>query len=104
MFPGKGAHLVLNDEILAFVQEALMDIANCYGDEIHDADPVAVINGLVDGAGHANNTWIEEKDNFGHKAFTVMPYKKGELRVTIVLTKQNELRLDIREWFERGEG
>jgi hypothetical protein len=101
MFPGKGVHLVLNEEIHGFLQEALSDIADCYTDEQHDSGPKQVLDSLLatdDGLG-----WTKEKDAFGTKVFAARPYKKGELRVTVVLTKQDELRLDIREWFEPEE-
>jgi hypothetical protein len=107
MFPGKGAHLVLNEQILAFVQDTLAEVRGFYSDEAHDVDPQAVLNGLLS----LNETtdrgdtfsWEEEKDNFGHKVLARMPYKKGELRLTVVLTKRGELKLDIREWFESDQ-
>jgi len=92
--PGKGAHLVLNAEILEFVREALTTVDKYYSDEHHDNEPGIVIDDLLTEPG-----WSEEKDNFGRKAFTLMSYKEGELRVTVVHTKRGELKLDIREWF-----
>jgi hypothetical protein len=44
--------------------------------------------------------WQTEKDKFGTKVFAATPYKEGELRVTVVLTSRDELKLDIREWFQ----
>lgn len=103
LLPGKGAHLVLNEEINGFVLTALSDIRVCYTDEIHDADPRLAIARLLSGS--AENelelTWVEENDDFGRKAIASMAYKSGELRVTVVLTKRNELKLDIREWYDR---
>jgi hypothetical protein len=107
LFPGKGAHLVLNEAHLQHIMTALDDIANVYSDQIHDDSPVDVIHcltGHVDAEtgeplGTPTLTWTEVEDKFGHKAFAGTPYKTGELRVTAVLTSQGELRLDIREWF-----
>ena len=98
MFPGKGAHLVLNEDVLDFVNTCVDDVKAAYSDEKHDSDPAWVIAVLTDEDLHG---WTEEKDTFGRKAYRSMPYKKGELRVTVVLTKQNELRFDIREWFDK---
>jgi len=93
--PGKGAHLVLNEEILEFLMEALRIVNHDYTDALHDSEPGVVIDNLV-----AEEGWSEEKDNFGRKAFTHMKYKEGELRVTVVHTKRDELKLDLREWFQ----
>lgn len=98
--PGKGAHMVLNQSVLDFVEASLDMISSVYSDEDHDNNPKAVLDALlayevVEG----DVAWQEEKDSFGHKAYRTMPYKKGALRVTVVLTKQDELRLDIREWY-----
>jgi hypothetical protein len=106
-FPGKGAHLVLNESVLGFIRDALVEIEGYYSDGAHDADPQAVLNGLLSLNETTDRTdtfrWQEEDDNFGHKVFAVRPYKKGELRITVVLTKRQELKLDIREWFESDQ-
>jgi hypothetical protein len=96
--PGKGAHLVLNDAVLGFLSTALSDLADQYSDEVHDKDPKAVRNALLE-EGVPTLIWTGVKDSFGDKVIAEMPYKKGALRVTLVLTRQGELRLDIREWF-----
>jgi hypothetical protein len=96
LFPGKGAHLVLNDEILGYVRNALEDISTCYSDEQHDESPSLVVDALLESE---MNTWTEEIDSFGRKVYTDKQYKEGELRITVVLTKRNELKLDIREWY-----
>jgi hypothetical protein len=100
LFPGKGTHLVLNQEVGNFISLCMEQIAEVYSDDLHDNDPKAVLNYLF---AH-EDAWTEQEDNFGHKAYKSMPYKKGELRVTVVLTKQNELRIDIREWYEPLQG
>jgi len=99
MFPGKGAHLVLNEEILNFINSCVLDVKACYTDEQHDKDPARVIAVLTD-EDATDKPWTKEKDNFGHKAYRSMPYKKGELRVTVVLTKRGELKFDVREWYK----
>lgn len=98
MFPGKGVHLILNQEVLDFVESCLDDLSIVYSDDLHDSHPEAVITLLTGGEG-LSEPWTEVKDKFGHKAYRAKPYKSGEARVTVVLTKQNELRLDIREWY-----
>jgi hypothetical protein len=103
MFPGKGIHLVLNEEVLHFVQKALGDVNVCFMDEANDESPGIVIDALTgdgDEQGEMEFEWTEENDSFGHKAITKMAYKEGELRVTVVLTKRGMLALDIREWYE----
>jgi len=100
MLPGKGVHLVMNNKILTWVNACLEDVANCYDDTLHDSDPGQVLDNLLGLVQEEYLPWVEEKDNFGRKAIRKMLYKKGELRVTVILTKQNELRLDIREWYE----
>jgi hypothetical protein len=100
MAPGKGVHAVLNQEVLDFVKACLEDIESCYSDEIHDSEPIDVINTLKGWDRDEDEKWSELKDNFGHKVFRIMPYKDQELRVTVVLTKQGELRLDIRQWYD----
>lgn len=94
MAPGKGVHLVLNEEILIWLGDVLSKIENQYSDELHDENPTEVLDRLTESG------WTKEKDGFGTKVYAAKPYRDNELRVTVVLTKQNELRLDIREWFE----
>jgi hypothetical protein len=100
LFPGKGAHLVLNEEILSYIQRALEDINDMYDDAQHDESPSLVIDGLLDEEATHQCDWTEENDSFGRKAYASKQYKEGELRITVVLTKRGELKLDIREWFE----
>jgi len=99
LLPGKGAFLILNDGVLQFQRTALMDIAQVYTDDLHDTKPKTVITLLCAGGDRFELKWEEVKDDFGHKAYASMPYKTGELRVTVVLTKQDELKLDVREWY-----
>jgi hypothetical protein len=97
MVPGKGLHIVLNQEGLDFIEACLAEIRLVYTDGDHDESPKVVLEALLESD---MAEWTEVKDNFGHKVFRGMEYKEGELRVTVVLTKQNELRLDIRTWLE----
>lgn len=100
MAPGKGAHMVLNQGVLDFIEASLEELSEFYTDGGHDEAPEVIQEQLLAIEG---SEWIEEKDNFGRKVYRTMPYKKGELRVTVVLTKQNELRLDIREWYDPNQ-
>jgi predicted neutral ceramidase superfamily lipid hydrolase len=108
--PGKGAFLILNEEVLNFLREALDDVKLIYTDDLHDTKPNTVLTLLAAGKVEQDGEvvelldWTEEKDSFAKKAYAAMPYKKGELRVTVALTKNRntdvqELKLDIREWF-----
>lgn len=97
--PGKGLHSILNQSVLDFIESCLDDISQVYNDDLHDEVPGEIIKRLVAGEG-LSQPWTLEKDKFGTKAFRSQPYKSGEHRVTVVLTGQQELRLDIREWFE----
>lgn len=92
--PGKGAHLILNMKYLEHISNVMDDVADVYTDELHDADPRAIINLL------AERGWEFEEDNFGAKVYKEIDYKTGSLRLTVVLTKQNELKFDIREWYD----
>jgi hypothetical protein len=97
--PMKGAHLVLNQEVLDFIRESLEVIAEVYSDEIHDSDPASVVNALEELG------WGVTEDKFGYKVYNKITYavnghETGELRVTAVLKKGKELALDIRVWGE----
>lgn len=96
LFPGKGSHLVMNEEILTFVAGVTAKINEYYTDGLHDEDPEKLLDMLSD---DPDFTWTSAKDSFGNKLYASMPYKEGELRVTVVLTKGNELKLDVREWY-----
>lgn len=105
MKPLKGAHLVLNEKVLSFLTDALDDIEMNYSDAMHDERPGDVLKGLSMGGEGLNCEWGIEEDKFGKKCFTVAEYGSdngigSELRVTVVLTKKNELKLDIRCWGE----
>lgn len=99
--PGKGLHSILTQGVLDLLESSLEMISNVYTDERHDAEPGEILAELLATTTDGDEVaWQEEKDNFGHKVFRMLPYKKGAIRVTVVLTKQNELRLDIREWYD----
>jgi len=94
LFPGKGTHLIINEEYLDWLGDQLRVVRHHFDDEMADHTPEYMIGALRE------EGWEYTKDKFGEKAYAKKPYREGELRVTVVLTKQNELRLDIREWFE----
>jgi len=94
----KGAHLVLNEEILEFLRGSLNDVDQAYSDAQNDQDPEYTIAELESWEG-----WTKEKDNFGTKVYAARVYpvnghEAGELRVTVVLNKKGALNLDIRVW------
>jgi hypothetical protein len=107
--PGKGLHHTLTQEVLDFASRALENITDQYSDKIHDGSPKDVLDDLVDHGDFSIQPeegpdvqfrWEREKDDFGDKAFVEMPFQEGALRITVVLTKKNELKLDIRSWYQ----
>jgi hypothetical protein len=104
MAPGKGVHFVLTEKYLGWLRDALHDVDVVYSDEAHDQQAEIVVNTMTDPESDEISefelTWERVKDNFGTKSFVSIPYKDGELRVTVVLSKQGELKLDIREWYD----
>jgi hypothetical protein len=95
LYPGKGSHLVLNEEYLGWMRSALDEVTEAYSDDLHDSAPDEVIKVL-----NRDYEWESVNDKFGKKVYKKIDYKSGELRVTVVLTSKNELKLDIREWYE----
>src|SRR5207245_2649969 len=91
--PGKGCHAVLNTAVVEFIIRAMDELAEIYTDERHDSDAKGVVADLARRPG-----WHAEKDNFGTKAILATSYPDGEFRITVVLTKRGELKLDIRPW------
>jgi hypothetical protein len=107
MMPRKGVQFALNDRALAWVQNALDEINEVYSDSEHDSAPREILLKLLElreGNPEAELMleWSTSSDKYGEKVFTSLPFKNGqyddELRVTLVLTKNGELRLDIRMW------
>jgi hypothetical protein len=106
--PGKGVHIDVNQEILDWLQRAIDDLRTVYTDEEHNENPKQVLDNLVDTSferfGCLTYEWAREKDKFGDKAYTVRPYPygddhtSGELRLTVVLRPNKELKLDLRPW------
>jgi hypothetical protein len=101
--PMKGAHLVLNESILSWLQGRLDEVHEIGGygemDDNVEQDVKALLDELLKVA-----DWYEVKDRFGRKVFASRPYavsgqqeQRGELRVGVVLTR-GELMLDIRVW------
>lgn len=103
--PLKGGFMVMNDEVIKFLSDALYDISEAHSDELQDEDPGAVPAALIAGVNTGTGlVWKAEQDRFGEKAYTEIPYAttadddgKGILRVTVVL-KRGALSLDIRPW------
>ena len=95
--PMKGAHLILNENILEFLIRSLKQIDTAYSDEKADDNTKAIFDELY------QMGWEEVEDKFGRKAYEYLIYPvgpaggQGELRVTVVQTKQG-LMLDIRPW------
>jgi hypothetical protein len=97
--PMKGAHLILNENILEFLRGKLSQIEQFYSDEQADEDAKAILDDLE------ASGWVRVKDKFGDKAYEYIVYPvgpsngQGELRVGVALTRSG-LMLDIRPWGE----
>jgi hypothetical protein len=120
--PGKGAHLVVNAEMLGFVRDTVQDIQEAYdeagGDPTYDELPKKFFQTICKtllSAQRGEDTLIAERaylaewevasDKFGDKLIAWTRYPDGECRVTLILTKPKgskgpELKLDIRPWIE----
>jgi hypothetical protein len=91
--PLKGCHIVMQQRVMDFLCTTLEQVDKNYSDEMHEHKPKQVLDSLISLHG-----WTREKDDFGDKAFKVLDAAEGELRITVVLTKKGELKLDIRPW------
>ena len=103
--PGKGFFGDATYDSVNFIQEALYDVItvfqSSYGPDDVDGDA------WID-EGHAEDLlkallklegWEPETDKFGKKAFKLIDWGEGAYRVTLVLTGQGSLKLDIRQWY-----
>lgn len=96
--PLKGAHLTLNEEVLNWIRTVLDDMSEYYSDELADNRPGDILADLQQAG------WKFEDDKFGMKVYKTVPYNAGPnvrnsvLRITVVMTKNKELKLDIRPW------
>lgn len=110
--PGKGASLDLTEETLDFLQGAFEDMWNAAvaKDELEDEnDDRNALNDLIDKGksiqylkdlrGSAQG-WTPAQDTYGTKLYKSLPWNDGEMRVTVVLTKQGSLKVDVRFWFD----
>jgi len=101
--PMKGAHLVLNESILSWLQGRLDEAHEILGYGCMDDKVEEDVKSLLDELTQVDG-WHELKDRFGRKVFAARAYpisgqqeQRGELRVGVVLTR-GELMLDIRPW------
>lgn len=106
--PMKGLHVMVNDRLIEFLQDALYDLVptainndeTAYTDELNDQNPEQVLRNLE------KKGWTRVDDRFGKKVYRAMPYPastpprpEDEIRVTIVLNK-GALKIDMRCWGE----
>jgi hypothetical protein len=106
LLPGKGFHGDLTSETLNFFQQCFEDIWNTIGDDpesldaaIDEREQKPLMDFLRELHGSAAG-WKQAKDKFGIKLYKAMPYGEGENRVTVVINSRNELKIDIRHWFD----
>lgn len=112
--PGKGAHLVLTPDLLAWMNDILEHVQECYptAEELDAQDGVMTRKECKDILRQVKNNmngWEAVTDNFGHKVFASYPWQEGEYRITVILGKPKngetddsnaELKLDVRYWFQ----
>jgi hypothetical protein len=101
-FPMKGVHTFLNEETLKWLIEALNEVDKAYDDVLHEEEPGQVLlnlNDYVDLTLGKGSAWTAETDNFGQKMYKSLDLSRSqELRVTVVLKKDDTLALDVRTW------
>jgi hypothetical protein len=93
-----GAHLILSQDLLDFLQDTLAIVNDAYTAEQNEEDPKVIIKTLA-----MEHNFEFDQDSFGTKALRTTPFPVnehgGELRVTVVLVKRTGvLNLDIRTW------
>jgi hypothetical protein len=109
--PGKGAHLDLTEETLDFLHNCFEDLWNacCLTEDAVAANGDVALDELIDSGNgmqylkdiNASAThWKKAQDNFGAKLYKALPWNDGEIRVTVVLNKQDALKVDVRYWFD----
>jgi hypothetical protein len=101
LLPGKGGFFgILNEDIVGWLKNTLDEVRDAYeiagGDEMHDSDPIKMLKELKG----LDADWKYVKDDFGRKMYNAIPAGNGEYRVTVVLTNRNELKVDIRSWWD----
>jgi hypothetical protein len=111
--PGKGAFLHLNGDVLGFVTSAvgaIYDVLTQEGtrdlNELLDNDQAENLfkqlkTELVDDDEQAEELrWSFTKDSFGKKIHKGIEWQGSEYRVTVILTSSDELKLDVRQWYD----
>lgn len=110
--PGKGGFFHLNGDTLGFFTMAMSELYDVLAQEGTRDVNEALDNGdAVDLFKQAkaelvedeSGTWSFEKDKFGQKVYKVLPWDTGAYRVTLVLTKDDELKLDVRQWYDPND-
>jgi hypothetical protein len=95
--PLKGTTFPLNEASAAWIAETLHDLRTYFRDDIATDHPEDVLDMLERNCG-----WKRTEDEYGKKAYNETPCNMGAriidpvLRVTVVLTRHGELRVDIR--------
>jgi hypothetical protein len=109
--PGKGAHLHLSGDTLGFFTLALSEVYDVLCKEgtrdlneaLDEMGAEALFKELkesvMDTEAETPQHWHYVSDNFGKKLYTSMVWKSGEYRLTVVLTDNGDLKLDVREWY-----
>jgi hypothetical protein len=92
-YPMKGVHTFLNEETLKWLIESLNEVDKAYDDVLHEQETGAVLDNL------SAVGWTSSNDGFGQKMHRSLDLSRSqELRVTVVLKKDDTLALDIRTW------
>lgn len=106
--PGKGFFGDGTKSSLEFFSTALQQLRMAYdvegGDDAAENNPkkfwVGVKNYLMmDQSEDDDILWHQEEDKFGLKVWAGKKWGKNEYRVTFVLTRQGECKVDVRSWY-----
>lgn len=97
--PGKGAHLDLTEEVIVWISQVIQEAELKYqsedGDALQDNGKGLELLKEFERLG-----WEREDDKFGKKAYRQLPWQEGAIRITVVLGKQGNLKLDVRYWYD----
>jgi hypothetical protein len=103
LIPAKGFFGVLTKDSIDWLHGAVEEVWDAYGDdgdELNDAGRKDEILSRI--AGSATG-WTRTKDAFGSKVHKEIEWGNGTYRLTVVITKNGELNLDIRRWIINDE-
>jgi hypothetical protein len=97
--PGKGVHVELEEELADWLTDVLHDVYGSFGTSATYIRPEEATEELQSRLSGAD--WEYTSDSYGDKMSNAYKLQNGqELRVSVVVNRKGELRLDIRTWFD----